>query len=117
MSDSDTATVKVYQLFSDHVLTANASLIRSAHITELRTRIDALRVRYSLTAFPYTDMAMGAGITIKAQHILDLRAALTAVYVAAGLPVPMYTDPDLPAGTAMKVAHIAELRAAVIAIE
>ena len=98
-SDSNTATVKVYQLFSDHVLTANASLIRSAHITELRTRIDALRVRYTLTAFPYMDTAIGAGITIKAQHILDLRAALTAVYVAAGLPVPMYTDPGLPAGT------------------
>jgi len=84
---------------------------------ELRTRIDALRVRYALTGFPYLDTAMGAGVTIKAQHILDLRAALTAVYVAAGLPVPYVYRSGLPAGTMMKVAHIAELRAAVIAIE
>jgi hypothetical protein len=107
-----------YQPFTDPVLTAGSSLIRAVHITELRMRVDALRVRYGQAAFVWTDPTLTPGATvIRAQHILDLRTALAEAYVAAGLPPPTYTDPSLLAGTVARVAHIAELRANILAIE
>jgi hypothetical protein len=104
--------------FTTEPLVPGVTLIRSAHIIELRSRINTLRVRFGLGAYPYTDGTLGAGSAfIKAVHILDLRAALNEVYGAASRTPPTYTDPTLGPGTRMKVAHIAELRAAVVAIE
>ena len=42
------------QPFTDDNLTAGTSLIRAVQITELRTRIDALRARYGLPLFQWT---------------------------------------------------------------
>jgi hypothetical protein len=104
--------------FGDADLAANVTVLRVAHITELRARIDALRTRYGLRAFDWTDATLTAGVSpIRAQHIVELRAALNDVYVLAGRAAPDYTDPILGAGVTMKAAHILELRAAVIAIE
>jgi hypothetical protein len=104
--------------FADDPLTAGSSLIRAVHITELRSRIDALRARFGLPAFSYTDPTLTAGTTIsQAQHVIDLRAALTQAYVAAGMTPPTYTDTPLAAGTPIKATHIAELRAALVALE
>lgn len=105
--------------FTDSSLTAGSNVIRAVHITELRRRIDALRVRVALAPYAWTDPTLTVGVTrIKAQHILDLRAALSQAYVAAALTPPAYTDPSLSVGTSIiKVQHITELRAAVIAIE
>jgi hypothetical protein len=119
-ADSNTVTISVvaYQPFTDDVLTAGSSVMRAVHITELRTRIDALRVRFGLTAFVWTDPTLNAGTTvIRAQQFIDTRTALAQVYIAAGLTPPTYTDPDLEIGATMKIVHVAELRAAVIAIE
>ena len=122
-ADSDTVTITVvtYQPFTDAVLTAGTSLIRAVHITELRTRIDALRTRFGLGAFGWTDPPPTAGATlIQKQHILQLRDALTEAYNKAArpaLPAPTYTDAGLPTGTPPKAIHIQELRDAVIALE
>ena len=118
-ANSNTATIEVvsYQPFTDNALVAGSSVIRAVHITELRTRIDALRVRFALAPYAWVDPVITPGVTSpKAQHILDLRAALSEVYVKAALTPPAFTDPSL-VGVLVKLAHIAELRAAVIAIE
>jgi hypothetical protein len=112
-----TFTVTQGGAFTDDPLTAGVTVIRAVHITELRTRIDAVRLRNGLPAFAWTDPSFTAGATmIRAQHIVDLRFALSQAYVAAGLLPPTYTDVDL-VDTTMRVAHFAELRAAVLAIE
>jgi hypothetical protein len=102
--------------FTDDPLTARSSVIRAVHITELRTRIDAVRSKFGLGAYAYAD-AITAGTTIvKAQHVLDLRTALAQAYAAAHLAAPAYsTSPG--AGVIVRVADIAEIRAALILIE
>ena len=122
-ADSNTTTVTVvpYAPFTDDALSAGATAIRAVHIVELRTRIDAQRVRFGLSAFGWADPPPTAGATtIQAQQVLQLRTALTEAYNKAarpGLPAPTYTDPGLPTGTPPKVIHIQELRDAVIALE
>jgi len=103
--------------FTDDPLQSGVTVIRAVHISELRTRIDALRQRYGLPAFAWTDASL-SGVFVKAVHITELRSGLADIYAAAGRVQPTYTDPSLIAGvTTGKVTHIAELRAAVVAIE
>jgi len=104
--------------FTDPTVTAGETTIRAVHITELRTRIDNIRIARGLSAFAYTDPTLTVGSTaIKAVHILELRTALADAYVAAGRAVPTYTGATPGAGTAVLAASITELRAAVFAIE
>lgn len=103
--------------FTDTPLVAGSSVIRAVHITELRTRIDAIRVAKGLSGYAWTDATISPGSSvIMAVHIIDMRTALAEAYAAAKLSPPSYTDPAL-GGIPIRVAHIAELRAAVIAIE
>ena len=103
--------------FTDSVLTPGVTLIRAVHITELRTRINAVRGRYALTTYVFADSPLVAGTTIiRAEHILDLRTALSQAYFAAGLTAPTFTDPSLATRTVTAV-HIAEIRAVLGAIE
>jgi hypothetical protein len=105
-----------FQPFTDDVLVPGSSLIRAVHIAELRGRINAVRARFALGPYPYSDTIMAGVTIIKAQHIIDLRTALSQAYAAAGLPPPSYsTSPG--AGVTIVVADIADLRSAVLAIE
>lgn len=104
--------------FSDDLLVAGSTVIRAVHITELRSRIDALRARFGLGPYSYLDLSLAAAVTtIKAQHIIDLRAALLEVYIRAGLTPPSCIDPLVGSGIMVKATRIIELRTAVIAIE
>lgn len=106
--------------FTDESLVAGVTVVKRVHLTELRTRIDALRARFGgLPAFSYTDPAITAGVTtIKAQHIVELRQALAPAYLAAtGTTATYATDPSLATGAGIKKAHISELRVRVLAIE
>jgi hypothetical protein len=97
---------------------AGVSLIRAVHVTELRLRINALRTRFGLGAFSWTDPSLGAGTVVRAIHVADLRTALEGAYAAAGRAAPGFTDPTLlPQLTVIKAAHIIELREAVFALE
>lgn len=116
--DSSTATLTPYRPSTIEVLSAGVSVIRAAHIEELRTRIDALRARLGLAAYPYEDASLIAGTTgIRTQHIIDLRAALGEAYVASGRTPPIYSDPALTTSLSIKLAHIAELWSALTIIE
>lgn len=108
----------VAAVFTDDPLVLGGTMIKAAHITELRYRINGLRTRFSLSFFTWTDPVIQQGVTvIRAQHILDLRQALVQVYAAAAQTSPTYTDPSLGTGASIKAAHVAELRAAAIFIE
>jgi hypothetical protein len=104
--------------FSDHPLTAGVHVMRTVHITELRSRIDALRTGRGLPAASWTGTLSSGMTVIRAAHLAELRTALNAVYLAVGQTPPTYIDSVLTAGwTAIKAAHITELRAAVVALE
>lgn len=113
------ATVRQAVPFTDDEPVAQSTTIKTAHITELRTRINAVRVARGLGAFSWTDPALGAGTTpVRVVHVTELREALRQAYVAAGVTPPSYTDPTLTAGTTtIRLVHLQELRAAVIALE
>lgn len=102
--------------FTDDPLVAGLTKVKAVHVTELRTRIDAIRIANALGAFAWGPALVPGTSVVLAQHILDLRTALTQAYVAAILPVPTFADPAL-AGVLIRAVHITELRVAVVAIE
>ncbi len=105
--------------FTDHPLTPGATPVKAIHFLELRGRIDALRARNRLPAFPWTDPTLVAGATpVRRVHLTELRSAIDGVYDAAGRPRPAYADAGASAGTLpIKAAHVMELRAAVLGVE
>ncbi len=103
--------------FTDDPLVVGTTHIKAVHITELRTRVNAIRIAEGLSAFSFTDPTLTAGVTaVKAVHVTELRTALAQAYTAAAITPPTYTDPSI-AALNVKAIHITELRAAVIAIE
>ncbi len=114
-----TVTVRAAAPFTDPVLTVGVTPVKAVHMTELRTRADAVRVGCGLTAAPWTDPVLTAKVTpIKAVHTTELRAAVTAAYAACARTAPAWTDPVLTVGvTPIKAVHMTELREAVIALE
>jgi hypothetical protein len=104
--------------FTDAVLTSARSVIRGGHITELRSRIDALRTRFQLTAFAWTDPNLTAAASeVRAVHLTELRTALSQAYAAAHETPPTYTDSALETAMTIKRVHVTELRSAVVALE
>ena len=106
-----------YQPFTDDPVTAGVTLIKAVQITELRARIDALRIRYGVPPFNWIEPSLGGTTPVRAQHILDLRTALGQAYTGATRTPPTYTDPTLTAGMAPRAVYINELRAAVLALD
>ena len=104
--------------FTDDPLDARVTVVKAVHFTELRARIDALRIRFGLVAYAWTDPTLAAGTTIKAVHLTQLREALQQAYAAAGQSPPVYTDPVITAqSTVILGAHIQQLRTAVLYLE
>lgn len=112
------SSASVQPVFSDDPIVAGSTGVRAVHVTELRTRIDALRARVGLFPFSWTDSTLTAGIAMPlAVHITEMRTALNEAYVGAGRTPPTYASPAPVPGGAILATHIAELRSAVIALE
>jgi len=101
--------------FIDDPLTAQSTIVKAVHFTELRAAINRVRATRGLAAFAWTDPTLTSGSTqVRAIHLTELRTALNQAYQAAGRTVPMYTDPSPVAGaTLIKATHLNELRSAV----
>jgi len=112
-------TARFSRVLTDPTLTPRTSVIRAAHVTELRAAIDTLRTRQGLAAFSWTDASLTTGATtVKQIHLGELRAAIVAVYAARSLAAPAWTDPTItPGATVVRAVHISDLRAAVLALE
>ena len=114
-----TVSTKVSGSFTDDPLQPGVTPVRAVHFTELRSRIDGLRVGAGLGRFAWTDPLLRLGVTpVRLVHLLELRSALAAAYRAAGRSAPSWTDLAPAAGTTpIRAAHVTELRAAVVALE
>jgi hypothetical protein len=108
-SATDVATTT---LFTDPVLSTTI-VVKAAHLTELRTAVNAMRTLAGLSAATFTDPAITAQATaVKGVHITELRTALDAARAAIGLAALVYTDGTITTGvTTIKRAHISEPRA------
>ena len=105
--------------FADDPIVPGVTPVKEIHITELRLRVDALRVAAGLARFAWTDRVLSAGVTaVRLVHLLELRSALAAAYAAEGRGAPSWTDAAPVAGsTLIRAVHLMELRAAVVALE
>jgi len=119
MSAAKSAKATFSKTYTDDPITSQSTLIKAAHITDLRQAINTLRSNNSLSAFSFTDSTLTAGSTqVRKVHIAELRTALDGVYDAQSKTRPSYTDPTITAGqTTIKKAHIAEIRSAVKNVE
>jgi len=112
MNGTKSVTAVFSKTFTDSTLTAGVTPVKAVHMTDLRTAIDTLRGRHSLSAYTWTDGSLTPGSTpVKRAHLIDLRTALNPAYTAAGRAVPTYTDATITAGTTpIKASHLTELR-------
>jgi hypothetical protein len=102
--------------FTDDPLVPGVHSMRAVHITELRTRIDALRATRGLGATGWTSIVAGSSF-VSASDIVQMRTALNGVYQSLGLPAPIYSDSSLGSGMLIRSVHISELRTLVKALE
>ena len=103
--------------FTDDPIVAGTTPVRAAHFSELRSRIDGLRVSHGLERFPWTGTQLTARTTpIRATHLAELRTGLQEAYIAAGQAAGLRTDAMTPTQP-IRAWHINELRRAVEALE
>ena len=82
--------------FADPLLGLEETTVRAVHFTELRERIDALRITHGLAAHAWTDVPLTPGVTvIKAIHLIEMRTALAEVYTAVSVTPPAYLTPTV----------------------
>jgi hypothetical protein len=108
-STPDIATTIV---FTDDPLVTNTTAVKSTHITELRTAVNAVRAAGGLGAFPFTDTSL-AGVAIKAAHVSELRTALDAGRSAIGVPALTYANTLTAGSTPVHAVDITEVRSGV----
>jgi hypothetical protein len=108
-SVKDAATTVI---FTDDPLSAAVTKVKRAHVSELRTAVNAYRASAGLAAAVFTDPVLSVTTTVKAVHLEELRAALQAARAAYGLPAATFTDGSL-ATVKIKAVHVTELRNAV----
>jgi hypothetical protein len=93
--------------FGDDPLAGGTTLIKAAHLAELRIGINAVRRAAGLPAATFSTIA--AGSLIHASDLAEVRQALTQARTAVGLATPL-TDPSLAAAMLVRAAHVQELR-------
>jgi hypothetical protein len=112
-SNKDLATTVV---FTDPTLTVHTTPIKAAHITQLRTAVDAMRALANAGAAnpaTYTNPTLTAfSSLIKAVDLTELRTNLNNVRTSLGLSTITFTDSTITTHTTLvKAVHINELRA------
>ena len=98
-SAQDVTTTHVY---TDPVLTAGVSIVKRAHLTELRNAADAVRLLAGLSAATWTD---SVPTVIKAVHISELDAAINQARTALGLATITFDG-----STIIKALHMTQAR-------
>jgi len=95
-------------VLTDDPLAAGTTLVKAAHVTELRTACDAVRSLAGLGAFPFTDASPAV---IRRAHVVDLRAALDEARAALLMPALNYSDSTMTIGvTPVRATHVTDLR-------
>jgi hypothetical protein len=102
--------------FVDDPVTPRITTMKAVHVTELRDRIDGVRLQAGLPKYAYAGAAVAGG-AIRARDVTELRTALSQAYLAASRAAPAYTDASLQPGTVVKAVHVTELRDATEVLE
>ncbi|MGH9872943.1 MAG: RHS repeat-associated core domain-containing protein [Pyrinomonadaceae bacterium] len=88
--------------------------VKAAHITELRTAVNAVRTLAGQAGAQWTNQTLTATVTfISADDVRDLRTKLDEALTALGIQTSNYDDQTLagaPNGTVIKKVHITQLR-------
>ncbi len=97
--------------FTDDPLTATSTVIKAAHVSELRQAVNAMRATAGLGAVSFNDPVLTGSVLVKAAHFEELRTALSQARAALALSVIGYTDATLvPGATVVRAVHVQELR-------
>jgi RHS repeat-associated protein len=93
---------------------STVTTMKAAHITELRSAVNAVRSLAGMSAAGWTNPTLTPGVSvISADDVRDVRAKLDEALTALGIQTSGYTDQTLagaPNGTLIKGAHLRELR-------
>ena len=92
--------------YSDDPILSRSTIIRRAHLLELRVAVDAVRQQASLSAFSWTD---AQPTRLRAVHLTELRTALEQSFIQLRRPLPVWSGPILPGGT-VNASHFQEIR-------
>ena len=108
-SNADLATAIT---FTDDTITRQSTLVKAAHITELRQAVDAVRALANSGAANWGGAITPNSTLVQANHIQDLRTNLDAARNTLGLPQCSYTENSIPALQASFINkdHIDQLR-------
>ena len=107
-SNVDVATTVV---FTDDPPITDTTIVKAAHVIELRTAVNALRQLAGLGVSTFTDPTLNNTVPVRRVHIIELRGALDAARTALTLAALGYTDATITAGvTPVRSAHVTELR-------
>lgn len=92
----------------------NVTKVKAAHITELRTAVNAVRSLAGQAPAQWTNQTLTATVTIiSADDVRDLRTKLDEALTGLGIQTSNYDDQTLsgaPNGTLIKKVHITQLR-------
>jgi hypothetical protein len=115
LSSFSTGDLATTVIFTDPALTQQSTKLKAAHITDLRTAVNAVCVlasNPSPCSTTFTDPALTVQSTkAKALHITELRAKLNPSRSALGLTAQSYADGTITAfSTPIRAAQINELR-------
>ncbi len=100
-SATDVTTTHIY---TDPAIAAGVHTVKRAHMTELRTAADAVRLLAGLAPASWTD---AVPTVIKRVHMSELRTAINQARTALGLAASTFDGSNL-----IKAVHINEARAA-----
>jgi hypothetical protein len=113
-SPYSTADLATTVIFADDPLVVGMTGVKSVHVTQLRTAVNAVRILAGAGAASFTDPDLGTSIFVRKIHMDELRTALNGGRTALLLPAISFTEPTLTAlATTIKAIHFAELRAGV----
>ena len=101
--------------FTDDTLVIHDTIIRAAHINELRQAIDAVRATANRSTANWGGSVVAGSTEIQATHIRDMRTNLDEARSALGLSQCFYTETTLEAlrASLIKKDHIDQLRTCV----
>ena len=98
---------------ADDASGATVTVMKAAHINELRTAINAVRSLAGQSAASYTHSSIAAGDTIYKEDVSELRTKLDEALAALGLRASTWVDAALAggsSGTMIRGIHITQAR-------
>ncbi|MEK6325298.1 MAG: fibronectin type III domain-containing protein [Acidobacteriota bacterium] len=102
LSGSSNARLGIAIASTDPTLVSGVTIVKAAHVTELRQAVNATQALAGLSQASWTDAVL-LGVQIKAVHVEELRTKLTEAIQALSLTVPGFSDAQLAGVTIKKL--------------